>query len=492
MQTDLDQNVILNVGGTKFETKISTLLSQPDTLLGKMFHPRNRSLLKPTHRDNEYFFDRNPKAFYYILEYYRTEIDEENQFVDNNETLTLEMMKKELDYFNIEMSMKELNLAEKAAAEIFTKFIKAIENLIYEAIRTFSSSITIEFFSSSKSPSIQFNDTPMKDKLLEYKFIGYGILDHFDESYLSDCLTRSFPFMDVYLETEIKYNSCTTKRRNHGRNKHGRGHVKPVRCSNCARCVPKASVYDEYALPKLYIKVHYCVSCAIHSHIVRVRSREGRRNRAPPPRIPTESINSRLALVMKSGKYTLGYKSTLKTLRQGKGNISLGTACGKYFRVCVLSITDAVDARTFNNRCLNAPPIEIKQFYLEIILHLDFVNEEVTNVNVKVDIELKQQTNITLSMADGLIQLEDLYITITNIDSGIVTGETGNVKVAREVINKISKYLKFKMKSSLKETIQRFEISGDSLNTYIKTRWSSAWNCLNSVKRLEMESYSYN
>nr|CAG8466151.1 6660_t:CDS:2 [Entrophospora candida] len=194
MQTDLDQNVILNVGGTKFETKISTLLSQPDTLLGKMFHPRNRSLLKPTHRDNEYFFDRNPKAFYYILEYYRT-----GEFYWNW---------NKLDYFNIEMSMKELNLAEKAAAEIFTKFIKAIENLIYEAIRTFSSSITIEFFSSSKSPSIQFNDTPMKDKLLEYKFIGYGILDHFDESYLSDCLTRSFPFMDVYLETEIKYNSC--------------------------------------------------------------------------------------------------------------------------------------------------------------------------------------------------------------------------------------------------------------------------------------------
>ena len=31
-----------------------------------------------------------------------------------------------------------------------------------------------------------------------------------------------------------------------------------------------------------------------------------------------ESINSRLALVMKSGKYTLGYKTTLKTLRSGK------------------------------------------------------------------------------------------------------------------------------------------------------------------------------
>ena len=31
-----------------------------------------------------------------------------------------------------------------------------------------------------------------------------------------------------------------------------------------------------------------------------------------------ESINSRLALVMKSGKYTLGYKSCLKQLRTGK------------------------------------------------------------------------------------------------------------------------------------------------------------------------------
>ncbi|MCE0480872.1 60S ribosomal protein L30 [Datura stramonium] len=91
-----------------------------------------------------------------------------------------------------------------------------------------------------------------------------------------------------------------------------------------------------------------------------------------------ESINNRLALVMKSGKYTLGYKTVLKTLRNSKGkliiianncpplrkseieyyamlakvgvhhyngnNVDLGTACGKYYRVCCLSIIDPGDS----------------------------------------------------------------------------------------------------------------------------------------------------
>ena len=32
-----------------------------------------------------------------------------------------------------------------------------------------------------------------------------------------------------------------------------------------------------------------------------------------------ENINSRLALVVKSGKYSLGFKSALKSMRSGKG-----------------------------------------------------------------------------------------------------------------------------------------------------------------------------
>merc|ERR1739845_52906 len=88
---------------------------------------------------------------------------------------------------------------------------------------------------------------------------------------------------------------------NHGRNKKGRGHVNRVRCASTweaikrfivrnivdtssLRDIKDASAYSEYQLPKLYIKMYYCVEAAVHQRIVRGRSREARRNRDPPVR----------------------------------------------------------------------------------------------------------------------------------------------------------------------------------------------------------------
>ena len=96
----------------------------------------------------------------------------------------------------------------------------------------------------------------------------------------------------------------------------------------------------------------------------------------------TESVNSKLALVMKSGKAVLGYKQTLQSLRKGLlkaifvahntpsiikaevnyysvlsnthiyhytgNNIDLGSACGKYHRVAILGILDPGDSDILN------------------------------------------------------------------------------------------------------------------------------------------------
>ena len=42
-----------------------------------------------------------------------------------------------------------------------------------------------------------------------------------------------------------------------------------------------ASIYKEYEIPKQYQKCFYCVSCACHRRVVRVRSRITRRIRVP-------------------------------------------------------------------------------------------------------------------------------------------------------------------------------------------------------------------
>ena len=95
-----------------------------------------------------------------------------------------------------------------------------------------------------------------------------------------------------------------SKRRNNGRSKKNKGHADTVRCTNCGRVVgkdkaikrfqmrnmvdasSKRDIQENYAyntadfvMPKIYVKLSYCVSCAIHARIVRVRSGDDRKVR---------------------------------------------------------------------------------------------------------------------------------------------------------------------------------------------------------------------
>merc|ERR1711904_646113 len=90
------------------------------------------------------------------------------------------------------------------------------------------------------------------------------------------------------------------------------------------------------------------------------------------------SIHAKLQLVLKSGRSLFGYNSTMKSLRLGTSkliivsnncppvrkseleyyamltktgihnfsgnNVDLGTVCGKFFRICSMSITDPGDS----------------------------------------------------------------------------------------------------------------------------------------------------
>ncbi|EGR28859.1 hypothetical protein IMG5_167680 [Ichthyophthirius multifiliis] len=100
------------------------------------------------------------------------------------------------------------------------------------------------------------------------------------------------------------------KRRNHGRNQKNRGHTRTVDCTNCGRQVAKDKAVkrytvrdivdasskrdiiaalafqgEAYTIPKLYCKLSYCIACAIHSRVVKVRSSDDRRVREPPKRV---------------------------------------------------------------------------------------------------------------------------------------------------------------------------------------------------------------
>lgn len=52
--------------------------------------------------------------------------------------------------------------------------------------------------------------------------------------------------------------------------------------ASALRDIRDASAYENYSLPKLYIKQYYSVEAAVHGRIVRVRSVENRKIRENP------------------------------------------------------------------------------------------------------------------------------------------------------------------------------------------------------------------
>ncbi|CAJ0628091.1 8093_t:CDS:2 [Entrophospora sp. SA101] len=159
--------ITLNVSGVKYKTYRSTLTAYPETLLGTMFQERNKELLNPINSDNEnneYFIDRNGKAFHYVLEYYR-----------NGEIL------REFDYFQIPIPNTIQNAYGNQIALItLNQFIKAMENIIKLHIINFRSYFGLKVISNGEIIYIQKEQQsePLLpiDELLPFKNSIYKIL----------------------------------------------------------------------------------------------------------------------------------------------------------------------------------------------------------------------------------------------------------------------------------------------------------------------------
>jgi len=107
--------VVLNVGGKRFETLLETLRKYPNTMLGAMFSSSSCMAIADEH--GEYFFDRDPKMFEVVLNFYR----HGKIIIPSNRSP--DMVKEELDFFgiNVEENNDGLGLELKREADFIAQ-----------------------------------------------------------------------------------------------------------------------------------------------------------------------------------------------------------------------------------------------------------------------------------------------------------------------------------------------------------------------------------
>eukprot|EP00088_Acartia_fossae_P062003 TRINITY_DN7462_c0_g1_i4.p1 TRINITY_DN7462_c0_g1~~TRINITY_DN7462_c0_g1_i4.p1 ORF type:complete len:166 (-),score=25.60 TRINITY_DN7462_c0_g1_i4:341-838(-) len=121
----LSDIIVLNVGGTRFETTRATLVSQPDSVLAKMFDPD--SPLEPAiTKDGAYFLDRDPETFSLILSFLRSgEI-----FVDSK--MVLNKLSHEAKFYQLpglEAKIQEIQAKNVSGQDILNKLSQIVTKI---------------------------------------------------------------------------------------------------------------------------------------------------------------------------------------------------------------------------------------------------------------------------------------------------------------------------------------------------------------------------
>ncbi|CAG8697591.1 5222_t:CDS:2, partial [Dentiscutata erythropus] len=218
------ERIILNVGGIKYETYISTLTAYPTTLLGTMFQERNKALLKPIN-GNEHFIDRDGNLFRYILQFYR-----KNKIIlsESDPSITRQDLEDECDYFQVPrnaiinapiVSIHRISPIRRLVADKLDSFVKTLETIVINTANTmlkhhfrgFKSTITITFAQESYIGGMTSvvirpkNDTLNRStwKVMQHHgAMGYFLLDQFGEK-IGNYLTHSMPEVSWELNHKI-------------------------------------------------------------------------------------------------------------------------------------------------------------------------------------------------------------------------------------------------------------------------------------------------
>jgi len=179
------ERVILNIGGKRFETYVSTLSKYPDSLLGTMFHSRNAHIRKPD-QNGEYFFDRSPLAFEFILNFFRT--GKLGQFTG----LSRSLLQEEIDFWQLppdilqdeeplgnRLAYNALEVIRRKAEPVLSVIKKYITDSIEAAASEGVQAFSIEFKESQDQQFYAFLSNFANRELLLHDLLQ----DNFDMSF---------------------------------------------------------------------------------------------------------------------------------------------------------------------------------------------------------------------------------------------------------------------------------------------------------------------
>ncbi|CAG8582134.1 27513_t:CDS:2 [Dentiscutata erythropus] len=195
-----EEKIILNIGDIKYETLRSTLIAQPETLLGTMFQDQNE-FIKNSINGNEYFFNRNGEAFYYIMEFYRTgKLLWPTKTKDSR--VTYQQLKEEIDYFRINKSKVFFLLASETAISAIDQFTSILEQLIISNYVSFNNEIFLKVSNNNILNSL--------NQFREFRGCAFDIL-HTMEKQIEKHLVETFSELELkwkcQRECSYSYNS---------------------------------------------------------------------------------------------------------------------------------------------------------------------------------------------------------------------------------------------------------------------------------------------